>query len=132
MNAAPPTAPVAAAPPSVLLVDDEAELREVIREVLAMEFEVETAASTQEAETLLARRTFDVMICDHVLPAGTGLDFFIRHYGRWPGMKRILLTGYMNPELISRSVALGGLVACVLKPVAFDELLRLVRGAVAK
>jgi DNA-binding NtrC family response regulator len=118
--------------PSVLLVDDEAPLREVMRETLAGEFEIETAASAEEAEAWLGAKSFDVMVCDHLMPAEQGLDFFVRHYGRWPATRRILLTGYMNPELITRSVRVAGLAACLLKPLPSAELIAAVRAAMVR
>jgi len=117
--------------PAVLLVDDETELSAVLAEAMAGEFAVETVASAAEAETALGRWAFDVVVCDHLMPGEQGLDFFVRHYGRWPATRRILLTGYMNPELISRSVSVAGLAACVLKPLTPSELAQAVRAALA-
>ncbi len=42
-------------------------------------------------------------------------------------MQRILLTGYVNPELLSRSKDLAGLAAVLTKPVAIDELVEAIR-----
>ena len=106
----------------VLLVEDEIELRTVMQATLGRFFEIETVASAEEAELLLGLRSFDVIVSDHIMSGESGLDFFVRHYGRWPSTRRILLTGYMNPELISRSVAVAGLSACLLKPLTTNEL----------
>jgi hypothetical protein len=45
----------------------------------------------------------------------------MHHY---PKARRILLTGYINPDLISRSVQLAGLSACLMKPIDMSELRR--------
>jgi len=50
---------------------------------------------------------------------------------RHPRTKRILLTGYMNPELLSRSIAIAELSACLIKPVKAVELAAAVRQALA-
>lgn len=121
-----------AARPLVLLVDDEPELLSVLAELLAVEFEVVTAGNTAEAELQLAQRPFELIICDHLMPRETGLDFLLRIRDCWPQTKRILLTGYMNPELISRSVPVADLVCCVLKPTSGTELLAIVRSALAR
>ena len=118
--------------PAVLLVDDERSLLDVMRLGLAEKFEVETAVSTEEAEMLLALRTFAVIVCDHLMPHEMGLEFLIRARDRWPGTRRILLTGYMNPELISRSVAVAGLSACLLKPTSPSELAKVLTTALAE
>ena len=113
----------------VLLVDDEPALLDAMSQGLAGEFEVVTAASAAEAVSRMALRKYAVVICDHVLPGETGLDFLIRMRERHPETRRILLTGYMNPELISRSIAVAGLSACMLKPVRAAELAKAVREA---
>ena len=122
--------PLAARRP-VLLVDDEPALLDAMAQGLAGEFEVVTAASAAEAVSRMAMRKYAVVICDHILPGETGLDFLIRMRERHPETRRILLTGYMNPELLSRSIAVAGLSACLLKPVHAAELAKAVREALA-
>jgi DNA-binding NarL/FixJ family response regulator len=125
MESALPSTP--AGLPPVLLVDDEPQLLGAMREGLAGEFAIETAASAAEAEMLLAAQAFGVVVCDHVMPGETGLDFLVRMRERHPRTRRILLTGYMNPELLSRSIAVAELSACLLKPVRTAELAAAVR-----
>lgn len=117
--------------PAVLLVDDELSLLDSLRLNLEPYFEVETAASAQEAEMHLALRPFDVIISDHLMPDETGLDFLVRMSERYPDARRILLTGYMNPELISRATAVAGLAGCLLKPVHSGEVADAIRAALA-
>ncbi len=114
----------------VLLIDDEPKLLEAMREGLAEEFALETAGSAAEAERLMAARPFAVVICDYILPGEAGLDFLIRMRERHPETRRILVTGYMNPELLSRSVAVAELSACLIKPVRSAALAQAVRAAV--
>jgi DNA-binding NtrC family response regulator len=51
-----------------------------------------------------------------------GLDFLVEALQRQPEAKRILMTGYLNPDLIGRSVSLAQLSACLLKPVDIGRL----------
>ena len=89
------------------------------------EFAIETATNVDEARLLLATHRFDVLICDHMLPGRTqGLDFLIEALQTQPNAHRILLTGYMNPELLSRSQSLAQLSACLLKPISAGALRR--------
>jgi two-component system response regulator HupR/HoxA len=127
-----PAQPPAAERPRVLLVDDEVPLLAAMRAALEGEFAVDTATTAAEAEKLLAARTYLALVCDHLLPGEAGLDFLVRMRERHPGVRRILLTGYINPELLSRSVAVAELAACLIKPVPSAELLRVVRGAVRR
>lgn len=116
----------------MLLVEDEDELREVTRQGLAEEFDVETAVSAEEAEKLMATRRYDVVVSDHLMQGATGLDFLRLAKERHPGTMRIMITGYTNPELISRSVSLAGLAACLVKPVRAAEISQAIRTALGK
>ena len=111
-------------PPVVLLVDDEPLLLEVIAQELRRSFELHTAASAAEADRKVAARPFDVVVCDHMLPGEQGLDFLIRLMDKAPSTRRILMTGYTNTEFISRSMAIGGLSACLVKPLRAADIAR--------
>ena len=116
--------------PAVLLVDDEAPLLDALRLGLLHEFEVDTAASAEEAALLLGTRRYAVIVCDQLLPGEQGLEFLIRLSERAGAPQRILLTGYINPELLSRSISLARLSACLIKPVNHAELVAALRNAI--
>ena len=60
---------------SILLVDDEAKIRTALADALREEgHEVVSIGSPREAQRLLARGTFDVLIVDNLMPELTGLD----------------------------------------------------------
>lgn len=115
--------------PSVLLVDDEAALLEVMKLGLEAEFDLELAATAEEAELLLATGKHDVVVCDHMMPGEAGLDFLIAASQRHPAAKRILITGYINPDFLSRSTSIAGLSACLVKPVPTADLVAAIRTA---
>jgi len=115
--------------PVVLLVDDEPGLLDSMRPGLERDFDLDCANSAEEADMLLATRSYDVVVSDHLMPGEEGLKFLIRSAKRHPGMLRIMLTGYMNPELISRSVAVADLTACLVKPVRASDLAETIRRA---
>lgn len=127
MSDADPTA----ARPSVLLVDDEPALLEAMRLNLESIYDVHTATSVDEAEMLLALQRCDVIVTDHLMPHELGLNFLLRVKDRYPKMRRILVTGYMNPELLSRATQVAGLSACLLKPVRHVEIVREINRALA-
>lgn len=127
---------MAAAPaqarPVVLLVDDEPGLLASLREGLEAEFDLDCAASAEEAELLMGTRNYEVVVCDHLMRGEVGLRFLVRAAERKPATQRILLTGYMNPELLSRSVAVAQLAACLVKPVHAAELAKAIRAALRR
>src|SRR5581483_1552020 len=118
--------------PIVLVVDDEAEIRQVMELGLKPHFEVECAQSAREAEMMLATKSYDVVVCDHLMPDEEGLNFLIRARKQFPQVQRMLLTGYINPELLSRSTAVAGLAAVIMKPVNASELVQAIRLAVPR
>lgn len=118
--------------PVVLLVDDEAPIREVLELGLKEHFEVESARSTQEAEMMLGTRSYDVIVCDHLMPDEEGLTFLTRARTQFPKVQRILMTGYINPELLSRSTGVAGLSGCLMKPVSAADVIAAIRHALPR
>ena len=118
-----------AAKPSVLLVDDEVPLLKVYAATLAPYFDVATATSVYEAEFILHRKPFKVVVADHVMPGGNGMSFLVRAREDYPHMQRVLVTGYMKPEMLLRSVNEAALFRYLLKPVSMPEFVQVVKEA---
>src|SRR4051794_10740465 len=60
---------------SVLIIDDEAAIRESLQTLLEMEgFDIETAVSGEDGLSILADRTFDLVLLDLALPGRDGMD----------------------------------------------------------
>ncbi|MBI5693710.1 MAG: response regulator [Verrucomicrobia bacterium] len=127
-----PSQTASSSPLVVLLVDDELPLLDSLRLGLGSSFDVDLATSTAEADLMMATRRYDVVVSDHLMPGEEGLQFLLRASERYPETKRILITGYANPELLSRSVGIAGLAACLFKPVRAavlaDTILQAVKG----
>ena len=114
---------VASPRPLLLLVEDEAGLVDTLCANLAEQFEVVVAGTVAEARALFARQKFDIIVSDHMLPGKQqGLGFLMEALALQPTVKRILMTGYLNPELLARSSALAQLSACLIKPVEISRL----------
>ena len=111
---------------AVLLIDDEKPLLELFTEALSSHFEVTTATSTREAGFLMHKKAFKVVVCDHLMPGGNGLSFLVDAREEYPSTQRILVTGYMKPEMLLRSVNEAALYRYLLKPVSLPELLKTV------
>lgn len=109
--------------PVVLLLDDETQLTTVMMRVLEREFEIEPAANVDEARLLLATRKFDAIVADHMMPGEKqGLDFLVEAVQLQPEAKRIMMTGYMNPELLQRAAPLAQLSGLLLKPATSQQI----------
>lgn len=114
---------------AVLVIDDEPALLEVFAAALSTHFDVTTAGSVREAEFILHKHPFKVVIADHLMPGGNGMSFLVRAREEYPHMQRILVTGYMKPEMLLRSVNEAALFRYLLKPVAVTELVKVVQDA---
>ncbi len=127
MNAdAPTSAPLDA----VLLVDDERPLLDIYMEALTPFFDVSTATSTREAEFIMRKKNFKAVVADHLMPGGNGMSFLVRCREEFPHMQRVLVTGYMKPEMLLRSVNEAALYRYLLKPVHVADLVKIVQDAV--
>jgi len=116
--------------PVILILEDEPQLTLIICDLIGDDFEIETAGDVQEALRLLGKRKFDILLSDQMLPGKKqGLDFLMEAMEKQPDAKRILMTGYLNPELLSRGTTMAGLSACLLKPVDSTRLKEALRMA---
>lgn len=133
MSNAPETSAVDAPPvvskDAVLIIDDERPLLEVYAAALSNRFDVSTATSVKEAEVLLRQKKFKVVVSDHLMPGGNGMGFLVRVREEYPEMQRVLVTAYMKPEMLLRSVNEAALFRYLLKPISLAELTKVVEEA---
>src|SRR5438477_865895 len=115
---------------SVLIVDDEAEIRESLQTLLELEgFQVETAESGEDGIAQMADRPFDLVLLDLALPGRDGMEILsdIRsHDARLPV---IMITAYGTVENAVRAMQ-SGAANFVQKPWDNEKLLADVRAAV--
>ena len=122
---------------TILVVDDEATIRELARRLLEREgFAVLDAASGADALAILDSpdEAVDVLLTDVVLPGLTGPALARRAQQRRRGIRVIFLSGYAeqsggNLDLTELGVTSG--VAFLAKPFTAPALLEAVRRAVA-
>lgn len=114
---------------AVLLVDDEKPLLDVYAAALSPLFEITTASNAREADFILQKKAFKVVVADHLMPGGNGMNFLVRAREEFPHMQRVLVTGYMKPEMLLRSVNEAALFRYLLKPVSMSELIKVVQDA---
>ena len=114
---------------AVLLVDDEKPLLDLYGEALSPYFDVAVATNAKEAGFILHKRAFKVVVSDHLMPGGNGLSFLVDAREEYPDMQRVLVTGYMKPEMLLRSVNEAALYRYLLKPVTLPELVKTVQEA---
>ncbi|HYC70567.1 MAG TPA: response regulator [Opitutaceae bacterium] len=114
---------------TILLVDDEVPLLELYGEALSPFFDIDRATTAREAQFLMHKKPYKVVVCDHLMPGGNGLSFLVHAREEHPNTQRILVTGYMKPEMLLRSVNEAALYRYLLKPVSLPELVKTVQEA---
>jgi DNA-binding NtrC family response regulator len=119
-----------AAKDAILVVDDEEPILQAFVAALSPHFDVSSAKSARDADFILRKKQFKVVISDHLMPGGNGMSFLVRAREEYPQMQRILVTGYMKPEMLIRSVNEAALFRYLLKPVSLVELIKVVQDAV--
>ncbi len=114
---------------SILVVDDEAIVRESIRDWLKdYGYEVEVAESGEEALEKLRGQRFNVMVLDVRLPGESGMQVLAKAKLLQPELKTIIITAYPSEENVEEAIGLGAM-DYLIKPWNPDELERLVREA---
>jgi signal transduction histidine kinase/ActR/RegA family two-component response regulator len=111
--------------PRVLLVDDEAMVREVLAAQLAeMGFEVTPCENGAAALAVLdAGRCFDVLVSDLAMPGLDGVALIREAQRRKPGLPALLVTGYAgDAAALAVGSAVEGRFALMRKPVTGPEL----------
>jgi PAS domain S-box-containing protein len=112
----------------VLVVDDEADSRELAVELLgSFGAEVITAGSADEAIAAISERPFDVLVSDIGLPAEDGYALIrrVRSEPNGRDVPALALTGYASPTDSKRALE-AGYQRHISKPVEPDELIAMV------
>ncbi|WCR02697.1 sigma-54-dependent Fis family transcriptional regulator [Paracoccus saliphilus] len=111
---------------SVLVVDDEPGMRNFLVKTLTPHcLSVAEAGNTVEAEAELARRHFDVMILDNMMPGQRGLDWLAEQRGKGGFTDTVMVTAYADLETAIEAMRAGA-ADFVLKPFRSNQLLNAV------
>ena len=115
---------------SVLIIDDEAEIRESLQTLLEMEaFEVETAVSGEDGLAQMADHPFDLVLLDLALPGRDGMEILAEIRSHDARLPVIMITAYGTVENAVRAMQ-SGAANFVQKPWDNEKLLADVRAAV--
>jgi two-component system nitrogen regulation response regulator NtrX len=117
----------------ILIVDDEAEIRESLESILAEEgYLVTTAATAGEALTLLADAIYDVVLLDIWLPDRDGLDALadIHRMESAHVPEVVIISGHGTIEAAVRATKLGA-YDFLEKPLSLDRTLIVLKNAIS-
>lgn len=114
----------------ILAIDDEPNIRHLIRNEFSLEgFKVTTAGSGEEGLKLFEDNSFDVVLLDIRLPRMNGIEVLRRLKKKDPATEVIMITAYGDIQTAVDSLKLGAR-DYLTKPFKLDELLSLVKKAV--
>jgi two-component system nitrogen regulation response regulator NtrX len=116
--------------PRILVVDDEADIRSTLREVLADEgHEVDVAADAAQARAARARHEPDLVLLDIWMPDTDGITL-LREWSRagTPSCPVVMMSGHGTVETAVEATRLGAF-DFVEKPLSLAKLLRVVERA---
>ena len=109
--------------PRILVVDDDEELREMIRNFLAYRgCYVETACDGLDGCEALERNSFDMVITDIYMPRMNGLELLETIEHKYTDLLTLAMTGFPNED-ITKKVLEKGSCKFLVKPFTLQELL---------
>jgi DNA-binding NtrC family response regulator len=115
---------------SILVVDDESEIREGLELLLNMEgYAASTAETGESGLAMIDERPFDLVLLDVSLPDRNGLDVLREIRRRDPNLSVVLITAYGSIDM-ARAAFKSGAQDYITKPWSNDELLIQVAQAV--
>jgi two-component system, NtrC family, response regulator len=114
----------------LLLVEDEAELRSTLENVLrSLSFEVDSVGDSATAFARLRHGVYDILLTDLKLPAGSGEEVLLQAKQLYPDLIAVVMTGFGDVSSAVRLMKYGA-SDYIQKPFLKDELILRLRKAV--
>jgi CheY-like chemotaxis protein len=118
--------------PRLLLIEDFADARETITELLeSLGYRVTAVSCGGEACDVRSRP--DVIVSDIGLPDCSGFELLLRLHQRegWSGIPAIAISGFNEPEHLTRAEQ-AGFLRYLVKPVCVQDLNRVLQGVLSR
>ncbi len=127
-----PSPPAAANNLRILIIDDEAGIRDSLETLLTLEgFQVDLAVDGPSGLDLLTRHSFDLLLLDLALPGESGIDLLPRIKNLVPLLPVIMITAYGTVGNVVDAIQAGA-ANFVQKPWDNEKLLADIRSAIGK
>jgi DNA-binding NarL/FixJ family response regulator len=125
-----PAAPAQPRPLRVVLVDDEPQILQMMKALLAETEGVDVVGSARDGASalrLIAAEAPDVAVLDLVMPRVDGLELARQVRDQYPTMRIVVVSGYAGPET-SALMKQFGVTSVLSKPVRRATLVDAIRG----
>ena len=116
----------------ILVIDDEAPIRETLKEILEYEnYNVTTADDGNKGLLLIQKNEYDVVLCDVKMPGIDGMELLDRAQALRPDLPFIMISGHGNVEMAIDATKKGA-YDFITKPPDLNRLLISIRNAIDK
>jgi DNA-binding NtrC family response regulator len=115
---------------TLLIVDDDTNIREVLQELFSHTHECHTADRAEQALAYLELETYDVVITDIAMPGLGGEELLKQVQQKAPSTPVIVISGVAGKETAKKLIAMGAF-AYFTKPYELEELEETVVRAIA-
>jgi DNA-binding NtrC family response regulator len=116
----------------ILVIDDEAGIRESLEVLLTLEgYTIEMAIDGELGLALLDQRSYDLVLLDLALPGQSGMELLPLIHERYPDLPVIMITAYGTVDNVVEAVRAGA-ENFVQKPWDNEKLLADIRSAIAR
>jgi len=114
---------------SILVVDDEPDVVQSVKDLLRLDYKVFGATSPADALKILADNPIDVVMTDQRMPEMSGVEFLQKVRDPHPDATRLLFTGYADISAVIDAINQGNVYRYIAKPWDPDELQTIIREA---
>ncbi len=113
----------------LLVVDDEEDLVDSVKDLLRFEYKVLGATRAMEALKLMDQHQVHIVMSDQCMPEMTGVEFLSRLREKYPDTVRLLFTAYADIKAVINAINQGNVYRYITKPWEQDDLLTVLRQA---
>lgn len=109
----------------ILVVDDEASIREIARKLLTLHgHTADTAADGAQAIDMLEKSTYDLMLLDHFMPKIAGIQVveIVRTSPKFKKLKILMLTSMSVTKDVDEAFE-AGIDGYIIKPFTMKQLI---------
>jgi DNA-binding NtrC family response regulator len=118
----------------ILIVDDDSSACETLMDALRERgYRTASASCGEEALKKVRQQSFDVVLVDIKMPVMDGVELYLALRKIRPNIKAIMMTGYRQElrDLVEEAIRKNA-YACIYKPFAVEEMLKLVDEVLAR
>lgn len=116
----------------ILVIDDEAPIRETLKEILEYEnFNVTLAEDGQKGYQYIQKNDYDVVLCDVKMPGMDGMEVLERALALKPELPFVMISGHGNVEMAIDATKKGAF-DFLTKPPDLNRLLITLRNAIER